>query len=495
MKILGLSCGYHDAAVSYIDNAEILFASHSERYSKIKHDPYITYGLIHEALSYGKPDVIAYYEKPWRKKTRLAYSGQWSEFKQSPWTVSEALKQYVGVNFKNIPKVSFNHHKSHAAAGFQTSPFNTAVVLIVDAIGEWQTVSAYEAWYDDQGQAQYKKLLDKKYPHSLGLFYTAVTKHVGLKPLDEEYIMMGMAAYGKAVAYDTMLTDSWANLDNLEVKYNHHLGLQVDYIKNTQPADIAASAQAILEEALRSLVFKLSGMTKCRNLVYGGGVALNCLANRILGEYFPRVWIMPNPGDAGSSLGACALAYGKKLNWIDPYLGYNIPGAYPVDKALEILLTKGIVGVASGRAEFGPRALGNRSLLADPRDPGIKDKVNEIKHRQKYRPFAPAILAEMASEYFTFSPGWNTSNYMQSVARSRFPDSYPGICHYDGTSRVQTVQADCRSGLRQLLEAWYAKTGCPMLLNTSLNIRGEPMVNDLNDALRFENLYNVKVVS
>jgi carbamoyltransferase len=496
MKVLGISCGYHDAAVSYINDSEILFASHSERFSKYKHDAFLSSGIINHALQHGAPDIIAYYEKPWLKNTRLMYAGQWDDLKQSPWTVRGALKKYIpGYYLSKIPVVSFNHHLSHAAAGFQTSPFSSAVILIVDAIGEWQTVSAYEAEYNTSGNAKYKLLFDKKYPHSLGLFYTAMTKHVGLKPLDEEYIMMGMAAYGKDIVYDEMCADSWIDLENVKARYNHHIGTQVDYIKNTHAADIAASTQSILEEALRSLLFKLSTMTKSRNLVYGGGVALNCLANRVIGEYFPNIWIMPNPGDAGSSLGACALVYGKQLNWTDAYLGFEIPGAYPVDKALEILLNTGIVGIASGKAEFGPRALGNRSLLADPRDKTIKDRVNDIKHRQKYRPFAPAILAEVANQYFNFSSGWSTSNYMQSVAQCKFPDDYPAICHHDGSSRVQTVQADCKSGLRQLLEAWYAKTGCPMLLNTSLNIRGEPMVNDLNDAARFQSLYNTPVVS
>jgi carbamoyltransferase len=158
------------------------------------------------------------------------------------------------------------------------------------------------------------------------------------------------------------------------------------------------------------------------------------------------------------------------------------------------LLTDKICGAASGRAEFGPRALGNRSLLADPRGPDIKDQVNEIKRRQKFRPFAPVILEEMADQYFDFSPGWNTSRYMQSVARCRRPDLFPAICHHDGTSRVQTVPRD-GSGIRELLEKWFVLTDCPMLLNTSLNIKGEPIVNDRTDADRFESKYGVKVFS
>jgi len=241
-------------------------------------------------------------------------------------------------------------------------------------------------------------------------------------------------------------------------------------------------------------------MTRARNfgwsdnLVYMGGVALNCLANRRLGEYFNNIWIMPCPGDAGSSLGAAALAYGHRVQWTGADLGHNIPGAYPVERAMDALLTDRIVGMASGRAEFGPRALGNRSLLADPRGADIKDRVNEIKRRQRFRPFAPVILEELADQYFIMPKCWSDSRYMQVVAHCRFPEKYPAIIHVDGTSRVQTVPRD-GSGIRKLLEAWYANTGCPMLLNTSLNIRGEPMVNDRTDADRFETLYGIKVCS
>jgi carbamoyltransferase len=188
------------------------------------------------------------------------------------------------------------------------------------------------------------------------------------------------------------------------------------------------------------------------------------------------------------------LAYGKKVNWRTASLGYNISGRYPVREIISELVTNKIVGVASGRAEFGPRALGNRSLLADPRGPEIKDKVNEIKRRQKFRPFAPVILAELASDYFDMPRGWSHSPYMQSVAHCKHPDLFPAIVHVDGTSRVQTVESN-GSGIRQLLEQWYTWTGCPMLLNTSLNVRGEPMVNTRKDADRFERLYGVNVLS
>ena len=226
--------------------------------------------------------------------------------------------------------------------------------------------------------------------------------------------------------------------------------------------------------------------------MYQGGVALNCLANRKLGEYFDNIWIMPNPGDAGSSLGAAALAYGRRLHWNNAYLGHNIAGAYPVDNLVRGLLHEGIVGVANGRAEFGPRALGNRSLLADPRGTEIKGQVNAIKRRQQFRPFAPVILEEHVGEYFTMPRGCSDSRYMQTVSLCRNPDLFPAIVHVDQTSRVQTVPKD-GSGIRQLLEAWYAETGCPMLLNTSLNIKGKPMVNDATDAAIWTQLHGLPV--
>jgi carbamoyltransferase len=193
-------------------------------------------------------------------------------------------------------------------------------------------------------------------------------------------------------------------------------------------------------------------------------------------------------------LGAAALVPGGRIAWRNAFLGHDIGGAYPVHAILDSLVTDRIVGVASGRAEFGPRALGNRSLLADPRGPDIKDRVNEIKRRQQFRPFAPVILEELADQHFDMPRGFGTNRYMQSVARCRHPELFPAIVHADGTSRVQTVPRD-GSGIRELLEKWYVLTGCPMLLNTSLNIRGEPMVNDRADANRFEQLYGVKVCS
>jgi carbamoyltransferase len=483
--ILGISAGFHDAAITLLkSNGEIVFAGHSERYSKHKNDADISTGLLTELSGYAI-DTIAYYERPWLKQLRNLRTGQgidWSSIQ-----LKQVLQKQLGLAFDRRVGTTrcYNHHLSHAAAGFQTSPYDRATVVVIDAIGEFDTVSIYGAHYDEMGHAQYHPLWKQTYPRSIGLFYSAITQRIGLHPLDEEYITMGMAAWGEPRYVEEL---------RLLLSENLHIGIDPEFLAGASNEDIAASAQVLTEQLIYNIMLYARNFGWSSNLVYMGGVALNCLANRNLGDYFENVWIMPSPGDAGSSLGAAALAYGKRINWRNAYLGHEIPGEYPVGAVVDCLQRDRIVGVASGRAEFGPRALGNRSLLADPRGLDIKDQVNEIKRRQKFRPFAPVILAEHVDEFFDMPRGWSSSPYMQSIASCRCPDLYPAICHVDGTSRVQTVAAD-GSGIRLLLEAWYARTGCPMLLNTSLNIRGEPMVNDRADADRFEQQYGVRVFS
>ena len=491
--ILGVSAGYHDAAVSVInEDGEIVFAGHSERYSKIKNDSELSIELVDAAYDFDI-GTIAYYERPWMHNVQQMRSGE-NNF--GPWTVKGVLEQCVGTNRIRGRKLkSYSHHLSHAAAGFQTSPYREAAVVVIDAIGELDTISIYKASYDIDGYARYEKCWGQRYPHSIGLFYSALTDAVGLKPQEEEYITMGMAAYGHDPVFAELSAYAVDDYYTAMFRENFHTGFDKSLFAGTDETNLAAAGQIIAEKMIQHIVQKAAELTGSENLVYMGGVALNCLANSRLGEYFENIWIMPNPGDAGSSLGAAALAYGRRLNWRSPYLGHDIPGPYPVDAALDALLTTGICGVASGAAEFGPRALGNRSLLADPRGPEIKDRVNDIKRRQRFRPFAPVILEEYADQYFDLPRGYSSSPYMQSVARCRNPELYPAIVHVDGSSRVQTVAKDSQSGIRQLLEAWYAATGCPMLLNTSLNIRGEPMVNERSDADRFEERYGIRVFS
>ena len=501
MKILGVSAGFHDAALTVIHNHKILFAGHSERYSKNKHDKVIHEDLQLAALKHGPFDKIVYYEKPHKRQLRKLKSGEpWG----GAWTVRTELRQTIPLIMKNTTATisSSGHHLSHAAAGFQTSPFDEATVVVIDAIGESDTVSIYQCHYNSapmagkKAKAHYNRVYHQTYPHSIGMFYSAVTKRCGLKPMDEEYITMGMAAYGDASkAYTTLRNAVIEDMDGPLFKRNLHIGLDdLTFLADVTVEDIAAAGQQLCEEMIFDVILRAKELTFSDNLVYMGGVALNCVANNCLGELFNNVWIMPNPGDAGSSLGAAAYEYGREIKFTTPFLGTNIPGKYPVNNLITELLEKKIVGVANGRAEFGPRALGNRSLLADPRGKKIKDQVNEIKRRQKFRPFAPVILEEHVDQYFDMPINQPTSRYMQVVATCRYPKRYPAIVHIDGTSRVQTVPAD-NSGIRQLLEAWYKETGCPMLLNTSLNIRGEPMVDTRADADRFEKEYGVTVCS
>ena len=495
MSILGIAAGFHDAALAVIDkHGDIAFAGHSERYSKIKHDKNLSPGLLKEVCDF-RIQEVAYYERPWAQQLRRLYTGEGVEWDKL--TVRQILKKQIGKEFGAFPGpvVAHPHHLSHAAAGFQTSSFDRATVVVIDAIGEWDTITIWGAEYNAKGQAEYKLLWRQRYPHSIGLFYSAMTQRVGLKPLDEEYILMGMAAYGEAGFGDLMKMDTVHSESEIRFKQNLHTGIDKKYLDYISDFDIAAGAQDLAETLILNVMRRAKNFGWSNNLVYSGGVALNCAANRFLGEYFDNIWIMPCPGDAGSSLGAAAVSFRGRVNWTNAYLGYNIPGNYPVNDAVAALLRGDIIGVASGRAEFGPRALGNRSLLADPRGPGIKDQVNAIKRRQKFRPFAPVILEEMADQYFAMPRGWSTSRYMQSVADCKFPELFPAIVHHDGTSRVQTVPKGDTSGIRELLEKWFVLTDCPMLLNTSLNIRGEPMVNTRADADRFEKLYGIKVYS
>ena len=490
---VGISAGFHDAAVSVVrEDGEIVFAGHSERYSKIKNDPVLHPDLLRECCEY-EFDTVAFYERPWMHNYQQWRSGQKA---YGPWTTQQAIRQHLGSWYQHPARreVSFRHHLSHAAAGFQTSPFQDAAVVVIDAIGEMDTVSIWQAYYDDLGQAQYKLKWRQGYPHSIGLFYSAVTKAVGLKPMEEEYITMGMAAYGSDLGTAHLMDQVVTDRDEITFRKNLHIGFDDGECDSTTNENLAAAAQGVVEHLIMNVMRRARQLVHSDNLVYMGGVALNCVANSRLGQIYDKIWIMPNPGDAGSSLGAAAIAHGGRLHWRDAFLGHLIRGAYPVQPVLDHLVAHGIVGVASGRAEFGPRALGNRSLLADPRGTEIKDQVNAIKRRQKFRPFAPVILEEHAQDYFAMPRGFHSSAYMQCVAVCREPARYPAIVHVDMTSRVQTVPPD-GSGVRRLLEQWFALTGCPMLLNTSLNIRGEPMVNDRADANRFTQQYGVTVCS
>lgn len=475
MIILGVNETSHDASVSLIKDGDILFAGHSERYSKNKNDWYTNKDLIKNALQYGYPDQIAYYEKPLLKKTRLILKGGLSGSR--PW--------FETTDLGDIPRTNFGHHYSHAAAGYFTSQFDDAVIVVLDAIGEWNTTTIWA------GKSNSIKLKYKQdYPISFGLFYSAFTKMLGLMPNQEEYIMMGMAAYGDPNKYLYKVSEYFPSIN--KQKYNFHKGIY-DWnqkIEDQDKFDIAAAVQKVYELRLNEFMHMAYNITGSNNLVFMGGCALNSSANTMLWNIFKNVWIMPNPGDAGSSLGAAAALYGKHINWTSPYLGYDLGGEYPVEKIIAGLKRDKIVAVASGRAEYGPRALGNRSILADPRTVDIKDKVNLIKQRELFRPFAPVVMAEHASKWFDMN---FESPYMQYTVKCLQPDRIPSVVHADGTSRVQTVTEKQHPGLYAVLKRFYGETGVPVLLNTSLNIKGQPLLNDEIDIVKWENNYKFEI--
>jgi len=484
-NILGISAFSHDAAVSVVQGNEFVFGAHAERYSRIKNDKNLNPAILDEALAHGQPEVIAYYENPFLKRTRQVYSGQWDKAFDRI-TVEERIRAMTG--FKDVPIAYVTHHESHAAAGAYTSGYDDACVIVIDAIGEWDCLTI---WKFNQGRL--KKLYSQKYPNSLGLFYTAITQRVGLKPNEDEYILMGMAAYGKPIYADQMEEDFFYPRKLAKSKINLHHGC-LDYIPGADIYDLAASAQVVLERKLHEVFQHSKRVYPSDNLVYMGGVALNCTANSMLSDYYRSTWIMPNPGDAGNSLGACLALDNRRINWRGPYSGTEIQGPYPTEEIVERIQKDKIVGVASGKAEFGPRAFGNRSLFADPRGNDIKDRVNAIKKRQEFRPFAPVILEELADEYFDMQ-GMKSSPYMQYTFRCKHPQDFPAIVHADNTSRVQTVNQNNHPELYETLKLMHEKTGCPMLLNTSLNIKGQPIVNTRRDAIAFEDMYGVKVLS
>lgn len=490
MNIWGISANSHDAAISVWHDKELQFAAHSERYSGIKNDGDLNEGIIAEALQHGSPDLVVWYENPLKKTARQLWAGQGLKLTEN--NIASYLSRY---NIEK-PVVYQQHHKSHAAAGYYTSGLTDATVVVIDAIGEFECLTVWQGQGNDL-----KQVFSQSYPHSLGIWFSAMTQRCNLKPNEEEYILMGMAAYGdpnrlKAAIYE----DFFKSINGPEIKFKHNLHRgclwwRSDLQTEQDMFDLAAATQAVYEELLQGISAWARTNLPSKNLVLMGGCALNCVANSTITGSWDKVWIMPNPGDAGSSVGAVAAYLGEHVNWPGAYLGTDMGGEYPVEQTIDVLKTKKIVGVASGRAEFGPRALGHRSLLADPRGPEIKDTVNEIKRRQKFRPFAPAILEEHVHDYFDMPAGITASPYMQFVAKCTRPDEFPAIIHADGTSRVQTVSKTDSPGFRRLLEEWYKETGCPMLVNTSLNIKGMPMVNNLADARAFTEKYNVPVLS
>jgi carbamoyltransferase len=327
-----------------------------------------------------------------------------------------------------------------------------------------------------------------------------MTQRCGLKANEEEYILMGMAALGDPNRLTRDMLREFVNLPNddyyhaYRLRQNLHRGCmwwRPELTSQQDLYDIAAATQRVYEMAFERILQQAANSSSSRNLVLMGGCALNCAANPIAYKYFDRIWIMPAPGDSGSAIGAVLAHKKTQIEWNGPYLGYDMGYKTSNKEIVAHLLEHKMCGIARGPAEFGPRALGNRSLIADPRGPEIKVAINNIKHREQFRPFAPAILEEFANQYFKMPT--ESTTYMQFIAPCLESESYSAIVHTDGTSRVQTVSKSDNPQFRELLELWYEATGCPMLLNTSLNIKGQPMVNDHADAKTWSQLHGLPV--
>ena len=486
MKILGINALNHDAAITLIENDKILFAAHAERYSGIKNDSNLNKEMFEDMEQYGRPDKVVYFERPWIKKLRQLKAGQYQEVFSLKNLPQQHLDSIMGKWNYTIDEY-VDHHLSHASSTYFTSPYTESAIVVIDAIGEFDTISI---WYANGTTLE--KRWSQTYPHSLGLWYSAMTQRLGLKPQEDEFILMGMAAWGIP---NKSLQRQVKKLMNT----NLHRGC-MDWDSKTLPDDgteqwkfdVAHNVQVVCEQEILKVFKKVPKLVpETNNICYSGGVALNCVANSLVVQEYPNLWILPNPGDAGSSLGCAAYVNKKHLNFDSAFLGYNIKGKYPVKPVLKELLKGNLVGVANGKAEFGPRALGNRSLLADPRGKDIKQKMNEIKNRQEFRPFAPSVLEEHANDIFEMPT--KKSQFMQYVAKCKYPDKYPAICHIDNTSRVQTVSKKDNPGYYKLIKEFYKETDCPMILNTSLNIKGQPIVNDEEQREQFIKKYGVKV--
>ena len=540
MYILGISCYYHNSAACIIKDGEVVAAVEEERFTRKKFDD----GFPSEAIDYCMEEAgittkdlecVAFYDKTILKFERLLDNyitlsplGLKSFLNVIPkWLhkriwVKEEIKKHLKYNGEIIfPE----HHVSHAAYAFFTSPFNESAILSVDGVGEWTTTA-----FGTGKNTSINLTNDIRWPHSLGLFYSAFTYFLGFRVNEGEYKLMGLASYGKPKYYDLIMN----NL--IDVKKDGSIHLNMKYFAYTHANkmvnskfeelfgcqvrkedseieqihfDIGASVQLVLEEILLKMVNHVHKETKLDNLCLCGGVALNGVANgRILKEGpFKKIHIPPSPGDAGSAIGCAMYAYysifQKERNisldkdsmiknnvYVGPEYSnekieeflklYNIPYEkfehdQLLKKTVELISKQKVVGWYQGKMEWGPRALGNRSILGDPRSEKMKDILNEkIKHREKFRPFAPSILEEYTSEYFDIDI---PSPYMLLVAKVKKPEVIPAITHIDGTGRLQTVSKKSNPLYYNLINEFFNQTGVPVLINTSMNVRGEPIVN------------------
>ncbi|MDD5421984.1 MAG: carbamoyltransferase [Candidatus Omnitrophica bacterium] len=567
MNILGISAFYHDSAAALVKDGEIIAAAQEERFTRKKHDSSfpknaVQYCLKEGGIGIGDIDYVAFYEKPFIKferilETYIAYapSGISSFLKALPlWIkkklwMKEMIREELGYSG---PMIFPEHHEAHAASAFFPSPYREAAVLTMDGVGEWTTAS----FGTGVGNSLSLKA-EIKFPHSLGLLYSAFTYYTGFKVNSGEYKVMGLAPYGRPVYYDLIMRELLDLKDDgsfkLNMKYfNYCAGLTMTSARfhklfggaprkpeskiTQREMDLARSIQDVTEEIMLRMARHVHKVTGKDYLTLGGGVALNCVGNgRILREGpFKGIWIQPASGDAGGALGAALFTWYQYLgnpraaddrddlqkgsflgpvydnDYIEKYLKekgapyVRLSDADVPKKIAELIGSEKVVGWMEGRMEFGPRALGGRSILGDARSARMQETMNlKIKFRESFRPFAPSILAEKAGEYFDIK---SQSPYMLLVApvkeSKRLPvsaqseklfglerlnvsrSSIPAVTHVDYSARVQTISRKHNPLFYDMIKAFDEKYGCPVVINTSFNVRGEPIVASPEDAYR-----------
>jgi carbamoyltransferase len=568
VRILGISAFYHDSAVALIEDGRILFAAQEERFSRKKHDSEFPVHALAKCLEYTQTsprdlDFVVFYEKPFLKFDRLfstymqfAPSGISSFLKAVPiWAKQRIFIRNIIKEHLRRPEIKvffIPHHASHIASAFYPSPFEDAAVITIDAVGEWDTFTMAEA----KGN-EFKILKKISFPHSLGLLYSAFTYFAGFRVNSGEYKLMGLAPYGEP-RYKSLIQEELIDVKDdgsfrLNLKYfNYHRGLTMTRrrfeklfgVPRRKPEtnirqvdmDLAASIQSILEDVVEKIVMTAKKSIPSENLCLAGGVALNCVANgKILKKnIFKNIWIQPAAGDAGGALGASLYVWHthlKKPRILKPgsdsqagsFLGpdysreeikkfldsssisYTELSKPEMAKKIAALINQGkVVGFFQGRMEFGPRALGGRSILGDARSAEMQSRMNlKIKFRESFRPFAPSILEERLKDYFDLdypspymllvyhikdekrTPLSETDRNKKGLAKLALKRSpVPAITHVDYSTRMHTVSREVNPYYYSVIEEFYRLTDCPIIINTSFNVRGEPIVNSPQDAYR-----------
>ncbi len=563
--ILGISAFYHDSAACLVKDGEIIAAAQEERFTRKKHDfafpsQSVAYCLKEAGIAIADVDYVAFYEKPFIKFERLLFTylryapfGIASFLHAMPMWLKEKLflKDLINEKLSREGEIIFlSHHESHAASAFFPSPFSEAAILTLDGVGEWTTASFGKG----QGhQIEIEKEL--RFPHSLGLLYSAFTYYTGFRVNSGEYKLMGLAPYGEP-KYVELIKEHLLDIKEdgslkLNMKYfNYPAGLTMtnrhfhklfggpprkpETALTQKDMDIARSIQVVTEEIMIKMANHVYEVSGCENLCLAGGVALNCVGNgKILRETkFKNVWIQPAAGDAGGALGAALFVWYQYLdhprqtdqkhdaqkgsllgpNFDEQVAAFveenglvceSIPEGQLADIVAQLISEENVVGVAQGRMEFGPRALGARSILGDSRSAKMQEMMNlKIKFRESFRPFAPAVLKEKAQQFFDFQ---GESPYMlltvpvakdqclsmtESVQRQGLEQlktkrsTIPAVTHVDYSARVQTVTREHNPFFYDVIKAFDQLTGCPVIINTSFNVRGEPIVATAQDAYR-----------